>query len=352
MAFDRNRFRQGLAESTQQSADTANDRGGFKSYVKKGKRPRYTKIPEGTFVFDVIPYVVEKDFGDIGRRFTANSLQHNMDLWVHQNVGVNNDQVVCLAKTFGMACPICEEKARREAQGAQYEELKVFNPKRRCLYNIWIHDASRTEESKGVQILEIAHFTLEKNLVDIAKNPITGQMTVFADPDNGKHVCFTRKGTGQTNTTYSGHQFIDRQHPIPDAILEQAEDLTTLIDIPTYDEVAAKFYGTPTATAQPEPAPANPYVAPVSQPAFAPAGGSEQYGNDEVPFTPNVPSAPAQQFSYAAPAPARQVSPVAPNNTCPLETYGGKFGETLDRFPQCNGCSLWDDCATEYDKTH
>ena len=369
MAFDRNRFRQGLSDSTQFSADSANDRGGFKSYVKKGKRPRYTKIPEGTFVFDVIPYMVGNDFGDISRRFTANSPQYNMDLWVHQNVGVNNDQVVCLSKTFGKPCPICEEKARREAQGEQYEQLKPFNPKRRCLYNIWIHDASRTEEAKGVQILEIAHFTLEKNLVDIAKNPITGQMTVFADPDNGKHVCFTRKGTGQTNTTYSGHQFIDRQMPIPDAILEQAEDLTTLIDIPTYEEVYAKFHGVPTSGINPANAvsantstytapatPASPYA------VTGMAGGSEQYGNDEVPFAVNVPPvtpAPAPtQFTYNAPSVAPAVAPVPTNApsanhvTCPLEAYGGKFGGTVDKFPQCSGCSYWDDCATEYDRTH
>ena len=349
MAFDRNRFRQGLAESTQRSSDSVDDRGGFKSYVKKGKRPRFTKIPEGTMVFDIIPYIVENDFGDVSQRFRAGSLQHNIDLYVHQNVGVNNDQVVCLAKTFGKPCPICEEKGRREAQGATREELAPFNPKRRCLYNIWIHDPSRTEEAKGVQVLEIAHFTLEKNLIDIAKNPITGQLTLFADPDVGKHVCFTRKGTGMNNTTYSGHQLIDRQMPIPDAILEQAEDLTTLIDIPTYEEVYSKFHAVPASQPSPvQEVPANPYVQ--SAPSY-PVGGSEQYGHDEVPFTPNVPPvAPVQQFSYASTPATPRTAPVTPvTHTCPLEQYGGKFGVTIDNFPQCASCTVWDECANAHD---
>lgn len=363
MAFDRNKFRQGLAESAKQSSESVNDRGSFKSYVKKGKRNRFTKIPEGTFVFDIIPYVVENDFGDVSQRFKAGSLQHNIDLWVHQNVGVNNDQVVCLAKTFGKPCPICEEKTLREARGATPDELKVFNPKRRCVYNIWIHDASRTEEAKGVQILEIAHFTLEKNLIDIAKNPITGAMTLFADPDVGKHICFSRKGTGMNNTSYSGHQLIDRQMPIPDAILEQAEDLTTLIDIPTYEQVFKKFHGidgdqVPTSESV-SAVNADAYAAPAtSYPTYdttsTVGGGSEQYGVGEVPFTPNVPpmpaTAPAQQFSYAAPVPP--VAQPAPAVACPLEQYGGKFGETLDKFPQCGTCAQWDACSLKYDETH
>ena len=35
MAFDRNKFRQGLAESAKQSSESVNDRGGFKSYEER-----------------------------------------------------------------------------------------------------------------------------------------------------------------------------------------------------------------------------------------------------------------------------------------------------------------------------
>lgn len=370
MAFDRNRFRQGLAASTQKSSETVDDRGGFRSYVKKGKRPRFTKIPEGTLVFDIIPYIIDKDFGDITQRFTAGSLQYNLDLWVHQNVGVNNDQVVCLSKTFGKPCPICEEKSRQEARLANMDEkerreaLRAYDAKRRCLYNVWIHDTSRTEEAKGVQILEIAHYTLERNLINIAQNPITGAMCLFADPDTGKHICFTRKGTGMKNTTYEGHQLLDRRSPVPDAILEQAEDLTTLIDIPTYQQVYAMLHATP-ANVQTEDTSIPPQYgesvgsagsvsgvinSQTSQnyAAYGAIGGSEQY--NEVPFTPNVPSTPApSQFVYNAPAPAPVYAAPTPTVVCPMEQYGGKFGDTLDRFPQCGSCEHWDHCALEHD---
>lgn len=355
MAFDRNKFRQGLGAATQQSSDSVDDRGGFHSYVKKGKRPRYTKIPEGAFIFDIIPYIVGNDFQDTSRRYTADSIQYNLDIWVHQNVGVNNDQIVCLSKTFGRPCPICEERARREAQGDDFEALKPFNPKRRCLYNIWIHDSARNEEAKGVQILEIAHFTLERNLMNIAKHPITGKLTQFADPDTGKLVCFTRKGTGVKNTTYEGHQLLDRQiNPIPDQILEQAEDLTTLVEIPTYEEVYRKFHGVPETgaytNAQPSPVPSA-SIPQAPQQAPQPLYGSEQTGYGELPQPAPIPTpapapAPAYNpnFNYSAPAPAAPTS-VPGAKECPVAAYGGKFGETVDKFPQCGGCSLWDDCA-------
>ena len=377
MAFDRNKFRQGLDKATQRSSDTIDDRGGFHSYVKKGRRPRYTKIPEGAFIFDIIPYIVENDFQDKDHNYTAGSLQYNLDLWVHQNVGVNNDQVVCLTKTFGRPCPICEERAKREAQGATFDELKVFNPKRRCLYNIWIHDTARSEENKGVQILEIAHFTLERNLINIAKHPITGKLTQFADPDNGKLICFTRKGTGVKNTTYEGHQLLERQiNPIPDQILEQSEDLTQLVEIPTYEDVYRMFYGVPTTESAYSPQPSQaPTPAPsaVQQPMY----GSEQRGYADVPPwedpvpaptttptpsqyvapspTTGTPPTTAPNFTYANAAPRSEhmtPTPAATTKECPVANYGGKFGETLDKFPQCAGCPDWDACALAFDANH
>ena len=149
------------------------------------------------------------------------------------------------------------------------------------------------------------------------------------------------------NTTYSGHQLIDRQMPIPDQILEQAEDLTTLIDIPTYEEVYSKFHAVPAPQATVQEAPTYANVQPMQSAPSYPMGGSEQYGKDEIPFTPNV--APAQQFSYAATPPASHTAPVPPVATCPLEQYGGKFGVTVDNFPQCAGCAIWDECALAHD---
>jgi hypothetical protein len=344
MAFDRNALRQGCQASAERTVANVDATAGFSNYVKQNTGRRiFRKIPEGNFIFDIIPYQVGKDFNTL---FTRGSVQHNLDVWTHKDVGPTNDTVICPAATFGERCPICEEMERRRAANEDWEErIKPLRPRRRCLYNVWIHDAARTEEAHGVQLLEMAHFSLEKNIADIVRDPITGKFTPFADPDEGKTICFIRTGTGARNTSYSGFRFLNRTQPIPDAILEQAIDLTTAVEVLSYEELASKFYGGATAATPEEPSPmGSPFP--------------EEAADDNTPpweLAPETPEsvAPVRRATRPAPEPASEVATETPSdNPCPAAEFGGVYGESVDKFKLCNTCSLYDGCAEKFDATH
>lgn len=365
MAFDRSALRKGIAGATQASAARADEGPGFKTYLKSCGRPRYGKIPEGTLILDIIPFVMGSDFNE---HYKAGNTYYNVDVWVHNNVGPTGDTVVCPSATFGKPCPICEERERRARNGEDNDtRIKPLRPKRRCVYNIWVHDPARTEQNKGVQLFEIAHFSFESELLTISRDPLTGEFTIFADPDQGKTVCFDRKGTGRENTRYSGFRFLDRKAPIPDAILEQAVSLETVVTVLPYADIAAKFYGDDQEQ-QPgddttSNVPNNPAIAAENDPydySTAAAAPPPTKDDDLGPGCPSeqAATAPPKAALRQRPAPTPQktapVATAAPEQrtaiaTCPVAEYGGIFGETTDKFPQCTTCSLWDDCTEQFD---
>ena len=369
----------GMQKAIQQSNQSVNDTGGFRTYMKKTPRPMMGKIPAGTLVFDIIPFIAERDFGVI----KAGTAQYVLDVWAHTNVGPTKDSVICPAATLGLPCPICEERSRLEASGAPQEAIKELKPKRRVVYNVWVHDTARVEENKGVQILEGAHFSFEKNIQAIARNPVTGEFIFFADIDTGKSVAFTRTGTGAKDTRYDGFMFVDRRAPIPDAIVAQSIALESYVEVLSYDELASKFRAVPKERLQePDDVPAGGYGGYNAAPAAAPVYGQTApvYGQTApaAPAAPvygqTAPAAPAAPV-YGQTAPAAPVygqtaptAPVAPTAApvaaapaapvqvgtsdgiqCPMADIGGIFGKSLDTFDQCSACAVWDECSVEHD---
>lgn len=353
----------GMQKAIQQSNQSVNDTGGFRTYVKKTPRPMMGKIPAGTLVFDIIPFIAERDFGVI----KAGTAQYVLDVWAHTNIGPTKDSVICPAATLGLPCPICEERSRLEASGAPQEAIKELKPKRRVVYNVWVHDTARVEENKGVQILEGAHFSFEKNIQAIARNPVTGEFIFFADIDTGKSVAFTRTGTGAKDTRYDGFMFVDRRAPIPDAIVAQSVALESYVEVLSYDELASKFRAVPKERLQePDDVPAGGYGGYNAAPAAAPVYGQTApvYGQT-APVAPAAPAAPvygqtaptaAPVYGQTAPTAPVAAAPAAPVQVgtsdgiqCPMADIGGIFGKSLDTFDQCSACAVWDECSVEHD---
>jgi hypothetical protein len=166
-----------------------------------------------------------------------------LDIYVHNKVGINEDSYVCMSRTYGKPCAICEEQAELRKQDDFDEKyVKSLNPSRRVIYNISCLD-SDTEFKKGIQIFEVSHWLFEKELAEQAKKPRGGGFVLFSDPDEGKTVFFRKTGNGPTTTKYSGFKFEDRAEPISDELLDSALCLDELIHIPSYDEVKNAFYG-------------------------------------------------------------------------------------------------------------
>ncbi len=218
--------------------------GRYPTIFNKKKVPdgvNFFSCKEGQHIVDVLPFEVGKDMpvDEAGIPITEEGdFDYVLDLYVHQNVGKMKKPYVCPFENFGLPCPICEYiKANRLPK----DEWSKKRAKRRSIYLIWDRTTPENEK-KGVQIFDAAHFFMEEKILEIAKLPRGGGYEVFSDPDSGKSICWTRKGSGAENTNYLGHRFIDRETKLPDRILDATFQLDQCINMhPTYEQIEKEF---------------------------------------------------------------------------------------------------------------
>jgi hypothetical protein len=221
--------------------------GRFPTVFDKSKIPENVNFfvcKEAQHIVDILPWEAGPDMplDEQNQPITKEGdFDYVLDIFVHQNVGKMNVPFVCPYENFGLPCPICEYiKANRLPK----DEWSKKRAKRRSIYLIW-NRTNPEEEKKGVQIFDVAHFFMEEKLEEVAKLPRGGGYITFSDPDEGKSVCWTRKGAGQENTSYLGHRFIDRESPIPDRILEKTFSLDQVVVMhPSYEEIEKAFKDT------------------------------------------------------------------------------------------------------------
>lgn len=240
----RKQMKEEMASRLQESYNSKDGSGKFKSiFIKEklGNVPMW-KCSEDEHFINIIPYIAGKNNPTV----KEGKLAYNLDIQVHRKVGVNEDSYICLARTYGKKCPICEEQAELRKQD-DYDDkyVKSLNPTRRVIYNIECLDSDK-ESRKGIQLFEVSHWLFEKELAELAKKPRGGGFVLFSDPDDGKIVFFRKSGSGPTNTEYKAFKFEERTEIVSDDVLDAALCLDELIHIPSYEEVKNAFYGTDT----------------------------------------------------------------------------------------------------------
>lgn len=362
MAFDRGAMRQQVVQSVQTSVDRNNTFPGSSSgYLDNSKlhdRPIWM-VKEGQHVIDIIPSQLSADFGVSGV-YSKGNYVHGLEVEVHRNVGVNKSSVVC-PRMFGHRCPICDLFDQLRAEGQAYENIKNLRPSRRMIYCVWVHDREKVEEAKGVQILEISHFQFENKINAINRDPRTGELIIFADPDDGRSLAFQKiKGTGKF-AEITGYQFLSRPAPIPDAICEQAA-MVHLNELPkelSYETIVEIMNGgaATDAGAQAGQSPVYPQQqVPVygQQPAAygtipETVPGADPFGAAQAPAAPQYvtpPSAPSYVAAAPiAPVPPQPVVPSGNNANCLAASVGGQFGVTTDAYNICSDCTVWGACT-------
>lgn len=215
----------------------------FKSNLENVK---FWNVSEGKHWFDIIPYKAGKHDPDMKEGEDAYCFQPYM----HRNIGPNDRDVICLARTYDKPCPICEHVKKLINDGADEDlikEIKVqTNP--RAIYNAHVLDNEK-EQDKGVQVFHASHYTMEGKLLELANKPTRPggkgieTFVPYPLPDkDGRTIYFKRKGKGM-NTEFLALSFEDRDYSISKDILKQAHTLDELIEIPTYDQVKAMLFG-------------------------------------------------------------------------------------------------------------
>ena len=301
----------GLGAESERSYRTK-DGAGFKGILDEAKTtdlPFY-KLTTGDKFIDIIPFWMGPMHPRVLTGVSAlDSPTYLVEVYVHKNVGPSKDRYICLARTLGKPCPICQymDELTNNPGDLSEDDLKKqlsnigTGRYPQNLFNIW----DRKEESNGVQILQVSKYFLERHLQGLSKSPITGGLITYpnpkAGPDGGRHITFHVEAK-RRNMEVTAHQLHVRNAPIPTNILEAAYQLDDLLNYPSYEEVAEAFYGAQGEEEQPG--------------AFTPAEGSPS------PYEPQGED---------------------PGPQCPYED--SQIGIDWGKFTECEGCVMAITCS-------
>jgi hypothetical protein len=333
-------MKEALLRRTQESHSRRDDTGMYGDIFLDIEGLQKWKCSPSTHLIDIIPYQA----GDKDPNTKPGEWTYLLDIWVHGNVGPNQDSYICLARSFKQPCPICEYREQlRLQEDYDEEEVKSLYPIRRVAYNIICYDDVK-EESKGVQIFLVSHFHMEKKLMAIAKLPSRGGSgggyVPFSDPDDGKSIQFERKG-GRDNTEYLGHQFVPREgYTISDEVLKSAYQLDQIIHIPSYNEVHEAFFGRSNEISEEAPS-----ADEGAKPSTDEPPPQEEKTHPSRLLRRGQPPMEAPPATLP-PQPTRGQPKGSRTKICP---HGGTFGVDCENLKECGDCELWDDCSAQSD---
>jgi hypothetical protein len=369
MKFDRERMKQELLARAQESYESRDDGGKFGKYLSSDFPFPWWKCGEGEHVLDILLFEAGEGYptkSHIKGKFDPNRYVYWLDIWVHFNIGANQDSAACPNMSFGLPCPICEDVAYLNKQKPVDKELiDDIKAKRRSGYLIICYD-SEAEERKGIQYFDAAHFYMEKHLSARARKPFGGGHVLFADPWNGKQVYFSKTGT-RLNTEFTGHQFLDRDYSIHDDLLAKIVSPADYIVRHEYDELKKMYLGSGSSapTQERQQTTSVNTRSPKEEPP--PQTEEDMPPEEEVKEDPPVRTRTRQPLGQEEPPkeePQKEDSPpprarrAMPQNTTPKEEPQkqqsvvdcpgkGVFGVDIDKLTACGVCDKWDDCAVE-----
>lgn len=178
---------------------------------------------------------------------------YGMDVYLHSNIGTDNQTYLCLEKMGKGPCPICQE-ALKLANAGEDEAAKKLKPYRRVLMYV----VPRALEKEGPKVYTMP-WTLDRDISLASVDPKTKEALLIDHPIDGYDVSFRREG-GDEKTKYIGVQ-IDRRTSM---IIDDENTLNSWLDFITnnpldkilnfysFDHIAAVFRGASVKKEEPE----------------------------------------------------------------------------------------------------
>ena len=367
-----------------------------KSYESKDKggtnRPQafdWSKVPnikfykpkDGKNKIDIIPYVIKTKNDPMVHSGDSEIGEQNyvFDVFVHKYIGPSSAEVFC-PKQVGKPCPICKQAQEFKDAGKKAEASALW-PKRTCYYNVI--DQKNPEE--GLQVFAISHFLFEKELIEEARASADndGDIVDFPDIDDGKTITFRAAETstviGEKSTTYlkyKSFQFIDRDDPLDESLIDDAVSFDELVKVLPAAEIETLLVGEddveddePKSSKSKKPAPKSSKHKPVKDDEDEDEDEDDEDEDEDEddedededdededdededddddeedkPSPPVKKSAgrPAKEKPAPAKAAAKTTSKVS-KDKCPA---GHVFGKDCNKFEDdCDECDEWDKC--------
>ena len=241
MICKKNDFKESLRQQIEDNVNNK-DRIYVKDYFDKKKIEgvSFYKIKEENLI-DIIPYIVKTK--NHSKKLEIGSGDYVLEIYTHNNIGIENKEYLCLQRMFGKSCPVCEEMYRYKEEGEEESEKKLW-PRHRTLYNVIDLD----EEEKGIQIFDVTFNWIEKNLRMKARKG--EELVTFADLEEGSSIDFvgelktyTRKGKIIEYKEPVALKFVSREEQYDeDILLKESYSLDSLLYVPSYQELYDIYY--------------------------------------------------------------------------------------------------------------
>jgi len=164
---------------------------------------------------------------------------YGLTVHIHQNVGVNNDQYLCLKRMKSSLCPICEQQA--ELWDTEPEMAKDLYPQTR--YLVWVVDLSLSVDKQVAQVWSCPRTAMD-DILGVSYKKATDEILNLANIDDGIAIYFDReKKPNTTFSVYKNFQLDDSPTVAKDEWLEGILPFTEVIEYASYEEVKDTFLG-------------------------------------------------------------------------------------------------------------
>ena len=211
---------------------------------KSGGNVNYIRLPEGYKFFepkveryrlDFLPFRVGK-----GNPYADQGGEHyERTFYIHKDIGPNNDWHLCLAKTLGKPCPVCEKRAMlARSSDTDDDVLKALSPKQRQLFLVVDHD---NPDEKLLWNYSYHSFG-DKLDAKIRGAEEEDDYDYFADPEEGKlvRIVFTQAKGGKW-LDCTDIEFKERKQQYKASIIDEMPCLDDLLVPTPYHKLEAEF---------------------------------------------------------------------------------------------------------------
>jgi hypothetical protein len=345
------------------------DKGGaqrknFIDWNKAGKISFFNPVKDNSYKLNIIPFEIKSKWNPLVKagRAQTGELDYALDVWVHRYVGPTQADVLCLKKTYGKSCPICDQQHEYYDAGKK-EEAKKLKATRRVLMNVQVV----SKDGPGdIQVFDVSHFLFMKELLEEAHECRNEgeEIVPFADLENGTLIKF-RAVQGELSekvVEFKSFQFLERPEKLKDELIDKAVSFDDFLIIPTADECEKLMYG------QEEDAEEGGEEERPTRSSGTAEKSNTKPSADEEPEedTPPPPRrrAAAPDPEDEPPARGRKSEPAAEDDPPPRARptaaateeapdacpHGHVWGKDHDKKKECGKCKVWDNCLDEANK--
>jgi len=169
-----------------------------------------------------------------------NAEHYALDLYVHYEVGPDNNTYLCPEKMRGIPCPLCAELKRAKAAGESEYARALDSGLRLAAYIV-----DREGADKGVQLWMYSP-TIDREILEQSRDRRTGEILMIDNPATGYDIEFKRTGKG-LHTKYTGIKIARQPSPIEDKYIDYAvaNPIPNLLKFYDADHIAVAFGSAP-----------------------------------------------------------------------------------------------------------